>query len=43
MTLTRKEWNKTLKQVKEALRLSSTHDPDLLSRIEVLERQMKRK
>lgn len=40
--VTQKEWNETQSRLKEALRLASSHDPDLLRRIEVLERQVSR-
>jgi len=38
----RAEWNKLVRYSKDCMRLASTHDPDLLKRIEVLERQMQR-
>jgi hypothetical protein len=40
--ITRKEFAKVTRRANAALKLASTHDPDLLSRIEVLERQMER-
>jgi len=40
--ITRKEWNKLVKQVKEALRLASVHDPEHETRLGVIERQMER-
>ena len=38
--VTQKEFGRHERQIKEALRLASTHDPDLLKRIEFLERQV---
>lgn len=40
--ITRKEFSRLERIAKEALRLASKHDPDLVMRIEVLERQMVR-
>jgi hypothetical protein len=37
LKITRKEWDDCQRRLKEALRLASTHDPDLLRRIIVLE------
>jgi predicted membrane chloride channel (bestrophin family) len=36
--ITRKEWNKLVKQVRDTLRLASTHDPDHEARLSKLER-----
>jgi hypothetical protein len=40
--ITREEFARHERMIREALRLSSTHDPDIMNRLAILERQVER-